>query len=383
VIAAGAALQFSFGLVYVWGALAPLVRAEDGWPPVLIGAVWSAGPVGYGSGIVLAGRLADRLPPRRICWAAVALMAGGLGIALTVPRAWTFVLFYSALGLGAGGATALAGALAAGTSVLPARAGVVGGTLTGSYALAALVQVPVVTALAARLGWVDALRLAGSALVLLAVGAVALMPPLPRPRRATGSRERATTRELAGRRLVRTGFLLELTATPLGAYAFVNLAGQARGLGLPLAVSTATILAIASGNAAGRLTGGAASDRYGVHLAFLVILVCDLVAAVILWQASSPLALLLAGGLVGIAFGAPAGLLSRLATEAAPDAPHAAFGLLFTGYAAGAFTGPLLGAALGGGRSVWLALGALGLGGLVILAAGRPWQTDEALQRSV
>src|SRR4030088_2939423 len=66
VIAAGAALQLSFGLVFVGGALAPLVRAEDGWPPVLIGAVWSSGPVGYGSGIVLAGRLADRLPPRRI-----------------------------------------------------------------------------------------------------------------------------------------------------------------------------------------------------------------------------------------------------------------------------------------------------------------------------
>src|ERR1700737_2629152 len=60
VIVAGVVLQFSFGLVYVWGALAPLVRVQDGWAPVLIGAVWSAGPVGYGSGIVLAGRLADR-----------------------------------------------------------------------------------------------------------------------------------------------------------------------------------------------------------------------------------------------------------------------------------------------------------------------------------
>jgi MFS family permease len=166
VIVAGAVLQFSFGLVYVWGALAPLVRVQDRWAPVLIGAVWSAGPVGYGGGMVLGGRLADRLPPRRICWAAVALMAGGLGVALVVPRAWSFVLFYSALGLGAGGATALVGALAAGTSVLPARVGVVGGALTASYALAALVQVPVVTALAAHLGWVDALRLAGSALIL-------------------------------------------------------------------------------------------------------------------------------------------------------------------------------------------------------------------------
>jgi len=208
------------------------------------------------------------------------------------------------------------------------------------------------------------------------------MPPIPRPARATGGGERASTGELAGRPLIRRGFLLELAATPLGAYAFVNLAGQARAVGLPLAVATATILAIASGNAAGRLSGGAASDRYGVRLAFLVVLVCDLVAAAILWQASSAPPLLLAAALVGIAFGAPAGLLSRMAREAAPDAPHAAFGLLFTGYAAGAFTGPLLGAALGGGRSVWLELGALALAGLVILAGGRTWHRPEALRRS-
>src|SRR5258708_18841099 len=48
VLAGALVLQFSFGLVYVWGAMAPYVRAHDHWPPLLIGAVWSAGPAGYG-----------------------------------------------------------------------------------------------------------------------------------------------------------------------------------------------------------------------------------------------------------------------------------------------------------------------------------------------
>lgn len=344
------------------------MRTQNGWPPVLVGAVWSAGPVGYGSVMVLAGRLADRLPPRRICWAAAAAMAAGLGVAFVVPAGWTFVLFYSALGLGAGGAIAMAGSLAAGTSVLPARPGVVGGVLTSSYALAAAVQVPAVSALAAGIGWVAALRVAGSALVLLAVVAVALLPSVPAPGHGTAAGERASMRELVGRPLIWSGVLLELLATPLGAYTFVNLAGHARDLGLSLAVGTAALLAAACGNAAGRLFAGAASDRSGPQLVFLVLLLCDVAAALVLWRASSLLALLAAAALVGIAFGGPAGLLSRLAADAAPDAPHSAFGLLFAGYAAGSCTGPLLGATLGGGPLVWPALGATALGGLAIVA---------------
>src|SRR5207248_2921176 len=58
-------LQFAFGLVYCWGALAPYVERSDHWPALLLSAVFSATPVGYGIGIVVGGRLADRVPPRR------------------------------------------------------------------------------------------------------------------------------------------------------------------------------------------------------------------------------------------------------------------------------------------------------------------------------
>jgi len=68
-------LQFAFGVVYSWGALAPFVERDQHWPALLISAVFSATPVGYGTGIVVGGRLADRLPPRRLCWAGLVLLA--------------------------------------------------------------------------------------------------------------------------------------------------------------------------------------------------------------------------------------------------------------------------------------------------------------------
>jgi len=91
-------LQFAFGMVYSWGAVAPYVQQEAHWPAVVVSAVFSATPIGYGTGIVIGGRLADRVPPRRLCWAGLALLASGLAIALSFPSELTFTFFYSMLG---------------------------------------------------------------------------------------------------------------------------------------------------------------------------------------------------------------------------------------------------------------------------------------------
>ena len=95
VLAAGLALQLAFGLSLAWGEVAPYIRAADHWPPVLLGAVFSATPLGYGTGALIGGRLADRLPPRRLCWAGLGLLGAGFAVAFTHPSGLTFVAFYA------------------------------------------------------------------------------------------------------------------------------------------------------------------------------------------------------------------------------------------------------------------------------------------------
>jgi predicted MFS family arabinose efflux permease len=299
------------------------------------------------------------------------LLIVGFTLAFLLPSGITFVLFYSALALGLGGSIALAGALAAGVAAFPTRVGMIGGTLTGSYALAAVIQVPVISSLAATIGWVDALRLVGSMLALLAVAIVLLMPAMPRlirPRPATGA---VPFLQLMRRKQVWTGFLLEVTASPLGAYAFVAIATFARGLSLALWVATGTVIAVAAGNALGRIIAGAASDRFGVNRVFLVILALSLLAVILLLVPGNGLTVLLAALAAGIGFGGPVGLLSRLASASVPDAPNTAFGLLFFGYALGVFFGPLLGAAAGGNIQSWVVLGGVaGIGLLMLIIRG-------------
>jgi MFS family permease len=100
---------------------------------------------------------------------------------------------------------------------------------------------------------------------------------------------------------------------------------------------------------------------------FLVIFAADLLAAVLLQTPVNGVVVLLAALIAGIGFGGPAGILSRLAAVSAPDAPYAAFGLLFAGFAAGALYGPLLGAAIGGTSLPWLVLGGVAAVGCLVL----------------
>jgi len=361
-------LQLAFGLTYSWGAVAPFIQRDLHWPALLVSAVWSAAPIGYGAGIVIGGRLADRVPPRRLCWAGLGLLAAGGGIALALPSGPSFAVLYSMLGLGVGGGLALAGSISAGRYAMPDRVGTASGLVTGAYAIAAPLQVPIVSLLAGSIGWLPTLR--GVVAAMLGLGALTLatMPAIPRPRQpeADGRSHPGALKVLVRPRLY-TGILLELAATPLGAYAFVSASGYARALHLAAFVATAAITAVAAGNAAGRVAAGSASDRVGVDRVMLGALLLDLAAALLLFLHPAAGGLVLAFLVAGIGFGAPAGVLGRLAEDAAPDAPNTAFGLVFTGFAAGAGAGSLLGAAVGG-QSAWLVLGVAALAGLAVVA---------------
>lgn len=366
IIAAGLALQFAFGLVYSWSAVAPHAR-DDGWPALLVGAVFSATPVGYGTGMIAAGWLADRYPPRRLCAVAVGLMAAGFAVTFARPGPVTFIIFYGWLALGVGGALALGGALAAGTSVFASRAGAVGGSLTAAYALAAVVQVPIVERLAASFGWINSVRITGSLLLLIAIVGLLAMPAVQRPPHGDDGQALAQPLRLLARPRIWTAFLMECAATPVGGYAFAALVVYARDSGITVTLATAAIVAIAVANTAGRLGGGVVSDRFGVDRVVLAILLIDVFAAILLARTPTPAFLMIAAIATGIGFGGAAGVMSRLAVEGAPDAPNSAFGLLFAGFACGTFTAPLLGAAVGSGGRAWLVVGAFPLLGLAVL----------------
>jgi OFA family oxalate/formate antiporter-like MFS transporter len=369
VLAAAVLLQQAYGLVFAWGVLVPYVRAELGWSSVLTGAVFSATPLGYGLGTLVGGRLAERLPHRRICAAGVVLLAVGLGGALAVPDGFTFVVLYGWLALGVGGGIALTGSVAAVVRAFPSRAGAAGGVITAAYAMAAVIQAPLLAWLAPSLGWLGALRLLAALLSGLALLALVLMPSDGNERASDlpESAARPGQLSLLRRRRVWTGCVLILLPPLLGTYAAVNVTSAARAGHLAAWVGATAVVLFGVGNASGRLLAGVVADRLGVDPVALAVLLFD-VSAAILFALGLPTLLFLAAALAaGTALGGGAGLPARMAADGAPDATSSAFGLLFAAYASGALLGPLVGALAGGGPRSWLVVGLPAAVGFVVV----------------
>lgn len=367
-VAAGLALQLAFGLVFAWGAVVPLVRAGERWPPVLLGAVFACTPVGYGLGTVLGGRLADRLPPRRLCWAGLGLLAAGFAVAFAAPGGLTFTVAYGFVGLGLGGGIALTGSVAALSQLLPGRAGAAGGAASAAYAASAVFQAPLVTALAAHLGWLNALRVVGGGMAVLAAALLALMPALPA---AAALRPADLSGTVLGSPAVWTGFALACCGATLGAFAIVDLASEALARHLGAGLATASVVVFALGNTSGRLLAGLGADRVGARRVVLAVFLLDLLAGLLLFAGVGAATALVAALAAGGALGADAGSLSRVGADAVPGRPYAAFGLVFAGFTAGAFLGPVAGS-LAGTPAAWLVTAAPALAGLALLALRRP-----------
>lgn len=359
-------LQFALGVSYTWGALAPFALSQTHWTSLQVAIVFSSTPAGYGIGSVIGGRLADRYPPRRLLWFAFGAVAVGFAVAFLLPSPLTFAVFYGMLATGFSGGFSIAVSFSAMRQVFPGRFGAAGGALSAVFASSALVLVPVVTLMVQPRGWVAALAITASPVLALAGAALLLMPALPVPPRHA-EEAHPPLFSLLPRALVWSSLLVELLATPLGSYAFAHVGRIAREDGLAIWIASAAVAGFVAGNGAGRLAAGAATDRFGTGPVMAAMLLGSIGAAVLVGAAGSAPQLLIGAFLAGMGFGAPAGIMPRVAAEAAPDAPGAAFGLIFTGYTTGALSGPLLGELLPLGGAGFLAMAVLPLLGLFVV----------------
>ena len=286
-------------------------------------------------------------------------------MAFLLPTAWTFLVFYAGLALGVGYGLALVASLAALTPTFPKRIGTAGGALSAAYVLAAVVEVPVMSALSLTTSWMTALRLVGVSVTILAVIALLGMPTLP------PSHERATGGVLSLRLLrhprVGTAILLELLAVPLGSYALSQVGISAQDLRLAASFGAAAVMLAAITNTLGRFTSGLLSDHLHVKVVMLGIVVLDATGGFLLWRTGAAPVLLIASSMIGFACGGLSGAVPRLAQDAFPDAFNATAGLLYAAFALGSFMGPLLGSAFGGGLTAWFVLGSVSASGLVVL----------------
>ncbi|MCX6062918.1 MAG: OFA family MFS transporter [Caldiserica bacterium] len=380
---AGFLLGLMGGLSYTWGVyINPLVE-RFGWTTAMSALPYSVFMVVFALSMVPAGRLQDKLGPRRVASAGEILFFTSYGLAALVgrlPQLWWLVLTYGLIGGAACGLTYSSVSPPA-RKWYPDRPGLAVAVAVMGFGLGALFFAPIKAAiLIPRVGIEGTLLVDAVMASVVSLFAAALMrnppagwaPPVSVARKVV-----AVQREASPGEELRSPVFWVLWST----MALVVAGGQLSiglipsygklVLGLTPTKAALATAAFAAFNGFGRPVAGYLGDRFGAMR--VMILTCVLQSVTFLLFpviAVNQLTLYMAAACLGWGFAATLALFPTL-TSICFGVEHlgANFGLVFTAFALGAFAptvGSLVYDATGTYTPVFMAAGVLAVAGLVL-----------------
>lgn len=350
-------MNFCTGALYLWSLFSlPLAERLS----ALLGAPLAASdlsPVfGLAGGLtpflmIAGGFVNDRFGPR---WA---ISAGGalIGIGYFIAAgAETLSMLYLGYGVCVGAGTGLVNGCTINTSVklFPDRRGFAGGTVTAALGVGAALLPFAAAHLLGTLGIEASLMIFGAvtALVIVPLGLIAKR--VPEGFMTDGAKTRvAPSQGKNWVEMIRTPTfwplaLLFTTSAIMGLMMISNLSGIASSqIGLAASGAALAVSVLSIANTAGRFVSGTLSDVLGRIPALALALLAALCGFLLLLNAETGDAARFFAGIVGIGFcfGAFVGIFPGLvADEYGAKYNSVNLSILFLGYSAGGFIGPVL-----------------------------------------
>ena len=337
-LAGAVLLDLAVSPLFAWDVFTGVLGRELGASDTALAGVFSVGLISFMAAVVLGGRVADRVAPRRLAVAAATGMVAGLLGSAAAGSVATLVLAFGLLvgassGVGYVSAVRVAGTVATGR-------GLALGLVVSAYAIGTAVLAPVASALLDDVGRRATFALLAGALGVLLVAAAVLVPGAAPERRSVGESSDAPRR----RRVPAVTLWLAFGLGSAPALAAFAQAGQLAGTASAVALAV-TLLNV--GNFAGRLIAGPLSDRIGrpaalhANAALLVVACLPLALGV---DGPGALAALL---VLGTQYGALSTLTPAATADITPPERFGAvFGLVFTGWGIAGLLAPVAAAAL-------------------------------------
>ncbi len=162
----------------VRGTIGLLVKpweTEFGWDRAAVSLTASMGFVVYGVAQAMAGRWADRIGPRVIFAASLAVLGVGTAAVSSIVSLWqAYLIFGVLMMLGVGGASSPTSAVAV-ARWFTARRGLALGVVSAGSAAGQLVLVPIVAALIGAIGWRAAFLWLGAAVLVVGLPVILLL----------------------------------------------------------------------------------------------------------------------------------------------------------------------------------------------------------------
>ncbi len=402
-------LLVTTGVNFAFGILFKPILGELGVARSTLALAATASLLVNAGGQPLFGALIDRLGPRRVILASLALMTVGTGLVGRVDRAWQFVALYGIVAaIGYTGCGILSVAVHV-SRWFPGERGFVTAVAASGFSLGHLVFTQVAAHAAAALGW---RRTYGVLTVVLAVTLVALVGWLrdapsaaaPGPTTAPGAgpatapaedrapggapsgRDGRPARSLDRRAALATGGFWAMTTGLMGCgftdfLLTTHLAPHATDLGLGTAVAANAVSLWAGANVVGILAGGSLATRLGARRTLVLTYAVRAAALLYLPLVREAWQLYVFAALFGATFFTTAPLSSTLVGDLFGPAHHGAiFGAanLFhhTAGALGSYAGGLVFDLTGSYRPIFLAGALIVVGSALVTsrarAPGRP-----------
>ncbi|MDQ4116926.1 MAG: MFS transporter [Actinomycetota bacterium] len=326
-------LDLAVSPLFAWDVFTETLQRELSSGPTALTTVFSVGLAAFMTGVLVGGRIADSVSPRRLALVTAAGTVAGL---LGSAAATSVVAMVPAFGVLLGGTTGLGYATAvrvAGT--MQSGRGLALGLVVSAYAVGTAILAPVAAVLLVSVG-----RGATFVLLAIALGVTLLAAAALLPGAATTTATAATRpddRRTPSGPVVALWLGFGLGSAPaLAAFAH---AGQLAGA---TAVGAVAVTLLNVGNFVGRLAAGPASDRAGrratlhANSALLVVACLPLAAGV-----GGPLALV-ALFMLGTQYGALSTLTPAAVSDVVPrERFGATYGRVFTGWGAAGLLAPV------------------------------------------
>ena len=360
ILAAGMAIQFCAGIIYMWSVFRGPVAAHLNWEASAASLTSSVMLSMLVLGIILGGYAQDRLGPKRVTLTGSILIGGGMICTafVTGGAPWLIYITYGVIG-GFGVGTVYMATIAAVQKWFPDRRGFASGMIVCAFGFSLVLFAPLAKAMLSGMGVPNTFLTFGISFLLIC-GLCSLFiknPPegyLPKgyvPMQAANTKRQYSPWEIIKTKqfyLLVGGLLFTLPAYFILNPVFLSLGGE-RGLSEQLAVLGVALTGISS--AAGRLTVSWLSDKIGRKAAMVSISAIILTAALIMIVSEGVL-FLLCIMLISFGFGGAASVYSAMTADSF-GTKHGGmnFGLVMIGFGVSALVFPMISGRLTAGGS--------------------------------
>jgi MFS transporter, OFA family, oxalate/formate antiporter len=342
-------VQICLGAIYAWSVFVNPLKSEFKFTTTQTQIVFSIGLATFALVMIFAGRLQDRIGPRKVAIAGGLLL--GLGYILAGLSNGSFIQIALTIGLigGAGIGLGYVCPIAAGVKWFPHQKGLISGLAVAGFGGGAWLFSQLGSSLILSVGVLKTFLYLGIIFaVVVVLGALALVNP-PEEQKKESVATKSTT-DCSWKAMLKTRqFWLLWVMFVCGATAGLMVIGILKpfgvfsGLSAVAAGSAVGILALF--NAAGRIFWGTASDKIGRTKAmFAMFLLQGIMMLVLMNMGRTKLMLAVAAAWIGFNFGGNFSLFPSATCDFFGTKNMGMnYGLVFTSYGVAGIIGPILG----------------------------------------